>query len=316
MTMESVQECFDRLRSRIEGYRAENIEKRLRTLDLIDQGWSGGRQTAVTAKAEWMLSNHILHEVTEAARAGDRARVSLALALWNDLPQHPQSPVRSIDGRLDTLLGGLPENVTSIESDMPIFALTATVLDAARPSYKSLVRDSLGCVTSAGFGHYPDLALSLVVLLRPRPAGAEEYDNGTNEAFPCTIYTDYLDDPYLLAEDVLHETVHGWLNEAMAAQDIELPDTAEYYSPWKENRRTAYGIIHSGMAFSHVVMYLSRIASLEETPAFVKAYAQTRIADEAGRLREAEAGIRAAAGLMRCEELELILDAALAEATA
>jgi hypothetical protein len=45
------------------------------------------------------------------------------------LPNCPRSIVRHVDSRLDTVLGGLPEKVISVESDMPIIALTTTVLD-------------------------------------------------------------------------------------------------------------------------------------------------------------------------------------------
>jgi hypothetical protein len=182
---------------RIEGYRAKNTEKLLRPLDLLYPGWSGGRWTELTAKAEWMLANHILREVTQAARSRGRARASEAPALRNDLPNCPRSIVRHVDSRLDTVLGGLPEKVISVESDMPIIALTTTVLDVTRSPFTALVRDSIGCVATTRFGQYLDPALWLVVLLRRRQPGEEEYDNGSNETFSCTIYADYLDDPYL-----------------------------------------------------------------------------------------------------------------------
>jgi HEXXH motif-containing protein len=315
MTVDALQDQFESLRGSIEDYRARKVEERLRLVDLIDRNWRSSRTTQLTSKAEWMMLSHIMYEVTEGAKARNRGRVASALTLWDDLPRYPGARVRDSDDRLDTLVGVLSDDLTaaSVEAEMPVFALTAPMIYSVEDSWRSLVAAAIECVNTASFGRYLDLALSLVVLLHPRRFG-DGRSSWANEAFPCTIFTDFYLDPYLLSKDILHETIHGWLNEAMAARRIELPPTPAYYSPWKGKLRPAYGIIHSGMAFSHVVMLLARLASMDDTPAHVKLYARTRIGDEAQRLREAEPGIRAASAQMRCEELEAILDAAMTEA--
>lgn len=77
-----------------------------------------------------------------------------------------------------------------------------------------------------------------------------------------SVYLDVLDDPNLVARDIVHEATHCWLNDLLVASRVRLDTmTDRYWSPWKQIRRPEFGFVHSIASFSAVVVFLDSVAS-------------------------------------------------------
>lgn len=66
---------------------------------------------------------------------------------------------------------------------------------------------------------------------------------------------EHVDDPVVLARDLIHEAGHNWLNDALAATGCKISDAAHFHSPWKQTMRPAFGFLHACWAFPLTMLF-------------------------------------------------------------
>ncbi|MER6526637.1 HEXXH motif-containing putative peptide modification protein [Streptomyces sp. NPDC001508] len=76
---------------------------------------------------------------------------------------------------------------------------------------------------------------------------------------PATVFTDHTGHASVLGRDLVHEAAHNWLNDALAALQVTIPDDETYFSPWRGTERPAYGFLHACFAFPLTVIYAAQI---------------------------------------------------------
>ena len=79
-----------------------------------------------------------------------------------------------------------------------------------------------------------------------------------------------------LAENIVHEALHLQLSLVEAAEPLVLKnqDDTSLFSPWKNERRTAHGILHGVYVFGNLRYFWNRVAG--STPQY-SAFAERRI---------------------------------------
>jgi hypothetical protein len=83
----------------------------------------------------------------------------------------------------------------------------------------------------------------------------DRHVSSTQRDLPGTIITDHFLDSYHCAETLVHEASHTAFNlalEGTGSMHAVLYAECDYYSPWKQAIRPAYGLLHAVVAFSHV----------------------------------------------------------------
>ncbi|MFF0087090.1 HEXXH motif-containing putative peptide modification protein [Streptomyces canus] len=184
-----------------------------------------------------------------------------------------------------------------IGTEMPVNAVDPKKLfEGGRAEGHQTVAKAVSILALLGYGTVIDEGAAIVVLLKKRQLG-QETSSWATAAFPATVYLDWYDHPEFLAKDLLHEASHAWLNDALEARQINLPEEALFYSPWKKRDRPAYGMIHSVFAFSRVTNCLTRLRDHTTDPA-VRTYCDIRVHEERLRLAEARSAALAALSVL------------------
>jgi HEXXH motif-containing protein len=176
----------------------------------------------------------------------------------------------------------------------------------------SAVTNAVAVLSRLGYGDVIAQGVGLVVLLNRRVLG-EETSSWTTVAFPGTVYLDWYAQPEFLAKDLVHEATHAWLNDALEARAVSLPPEELYYSPWKGRLRSAYGMIHSIIAFSRVTNLLTRLYYDCSDPA-VRTYCTVRVGQETERLKGARDAAYGALAVIDDAELTNLIRAEYEEA--
>ncbi len=118
---------------------------------------------------------------------------------------------------------------------------------------------------------------AVVCLLRHKQFG-DTLNSWTISRLPGTIFTDHIDDPAVLARDIIHEAGHNWLNDALAACDVKISTDAEFFSPWKKTTRPAFGFLHACWAFPLTMLYSAR--SLDRVSGAVRTFLTAYLAQQ------------------------------------
>jgi HEXXH motif-containing protein len=282
----------------IEEYRVER-ERRLHTvLQRLPRPYAAIIDQYPHRLVRWAMLHHLYRTALHAARVSDPAAGSQLLTRWLSSDGLPLTDVDQVPVPVDA------SNATAVETgaDMPAHAvdpvcLAAGVSDEATTAVKGAVE----VISRLGYGEVVAEGIGVVVLLNRRESG-EPASSWTTLAFPGTVYLDWRAQPELLAEDLVHEATHAWLNDALDARSVWLPPEELYYSPWKQIHRSAYGMIHSIMAFSRVVNLLTRLID-ESGDNAVRTYCAARMEQEAGRLESIRATASAALAVIDDEDI-------------
>ncbi|WP_328763999.1 aKG-HExxH-type peptide beta-hydroxylase [Streptomyces sp. NBC_00272] len=208
-------------------------------------------QPSTSTAADFCLAHHALEGAEAAARASDASTFDWYVA-------HPDAGATT--NSVPTTVGARVV-VTPILADLPRSAISETpyyVLgpgtEAAPPHLCSLAADAYASAARAGFGDLLAAHAVVLCLLRTKNLG-ETLDSWTISRLPGTVFMDHVDDPVVLARDLIHEAGHNWLNDALAATGCKISDTAHFYSPWKQTKRPAFGFLHACWAFPLTMLF-------------------------------------------------------------
>lgn len=285
----------------VDSYRQRREGALRYVLDTLPAPYLDSLDVVANPVQRWALVNH-LYRTAVSGIGPDRstARLSELLSGWLE----DGGPARMSPALLDPPVVVDAANAATIEvnADMPTRTISPQAIrDGASEEGRRATHDAVDLLHRYGFGPLIDRGLGVVVLLHRREVG-EATSSWATTVLPATIYTDWYPDPSLLAKDLVHETTHTWLNDALDARAVQLPTDEIYWSPWKQRNRPAYGMVHSIAAFSQVVQFLA--AAVQDQPnSVVATYGAARLRQEGGRLLEAHEAATAALDRLPDEEI-------------
>ena len=157
------------------------------------------------------------------------------------------------------------------------FATEADIIDTGFPQVLAGSLDLIRAVHPL-LGTVAGLCRSLHVLI------ASDIDCDSSYSDPSLPFSIFVSCPWStelnrverLAESIVHEALHLQLSLVETAEPliIETPDDGDFFSPWKNERRTVHGLMHSVYVFGNLQCFWNRIAThLNEYSSF----AETRI---------------------------------------
>jgi 8-oxo-dGTP pyrophosphatase MutT (NUDIX family) len=173
------------------------------------------------------------------------------------------------------------------------------------------VEQAMSLLDQFGFGQIVRDNVGMVVALR-NIGLLEASKSFTVNGLPNTAFIDFVSEPFRLAELLLHEAAHSFLNDLLALTgDATSLSERTYWSPWKNSERPAHGIVHAAFAFALVIQYLTVAADSGRATPPVAEYLRSRADVERRRLaeglsmtREVSERLKSALGrAMICEEV-------------
>ncbi|MGH0635461.1 aKG-HExxH-type peptide beta-hydroxylase [Bacillus pacificus] len=155
--------------------------------------------------------------------------------------------------------------------------------------------------------YYTENNLSILVILDKKEVTASTRSY-TITSFPGTVFSDWTEDEFRLAEAILHESTHNWLNTALSCYNERIIYSENfYYSPWKDEMRPAFGILHATAAFTILLQYFKNIYESPYSSERAKQYAKAKIGLERKRLTDAKDAINACLELIENNTLKSLL---------
>ncbi|MER0483242.1 HEXXH motif-containing putative peptide modification protein [Streptomyces sp. Edi2] len=212
---------------------------------------------SVTAGADYCLAHHVLEGAEAAARARDTTTFD-----WYGA--HPDANTATLStstavGPRIVINPDLDRLPRSAFSETPYYVLGPDTT-AARKDLRELATAAYNAGAQTGFGPLLTAHAVVLVLLRRKQLG-DTLDSWTITRLPGTVFSDHVDEPIVLARDLVHESGHNWLNDALAATASKISDEAQFYSPWKRTMRPAFGFLHACWAFPLTMIYTARVLS-------------------------------------------------------
>ncbi|MEV5766103.1 HEXXH motif-containing putative peptide modification protein [Micromonospora sp. NPDC052213] len=208
-----------------------------------------------TDAVDYCLAHHVLEGAEAAARAGETATFG-----WYGA--HPDANASALStptavGPRIVLAPDLDRLPRSAISETPYYVLGPDTT-AAPPDLRELAAAAYATGAQNGFADLLAGHAVVVCLLRHKQLG-DTLDSWTITRLPGTVYCDHVDEPVVLARDLIHEAGHNWLNDALGATDCKISDQVTFYSPWKKTNRPAFGFLHACFAFPLTMIYTARV---------------------------------------------------------
>jgi hypothetical protein len=253
---------------------------------------------------QYALLHHLLADLQAAVASTNSSAVNAVLTVWSsvgDTAFPALGPVAQDRMRARVL--------PNADADMPIWIISPMALsDGLTAEQRWLVATATATARRCGSGQLLELGLGVLVLLNPRMLG-EAASSWTTSEMPCTVYTDYRTDPALFAQELVHESSHAILNDALLAFGEVLPSEPQCYSPWKGRLRPPYGILHSAWAFGNAVRYLTALLNSEIrlTPE-IRSAASNYLRMEVHRLQNARDSIDTVLRLVSAFEIRVAVE--------
>lgn len=177
--------------------------------------------------ADYCLAHHVL----EGAEAAARSRET---ATFNWYGAHPDANASALStptsvGPRIVLAPELDRLPRSTISDTPYYVLNSDTT-AAPPDLRELAAAAYANGAKTGFADLLAGHAVVVCLLRHKKLG-DTLDSWTLSRLPGTIFCDHINEPVVLARDLIHEAGHNWLNDALGATACEISDEVRFYSP-------------------------------------------------------------------------------------
>jgi hypothetical protein len=100
----------------------------------------------------------------------------------------------------------------------------------------------------------------------------------------CTVFMENTTSPVRIAETLIHEGCHSYLNMILDYEGLNL-DSKSYYSPYKNTQRPTSGILHAVMAFSTLIYFFETLlGSSKKISTNEIIYLENRLTNEKKRL--------------------------------
>ncbi|MFJ3824965.1 aKG-HExxH-type peptide beta-hydroxylase [Streptomyces nodosus] len=200
---------------------------------------------------DYALAHHRLEGAENAARRRDTTTLD-----WYRNAAGPALARLAHSSRLGPRIVIAPnedEMIRGPHSDTPYYVLGPSTTGATE-AMAALVDDAFGHIAPTGL---EDLvrANAAVICLTGRRRPDQTLRSFAITRLPATVFNDHTGDAAVLGRDLVHEAAHNWLNDALTALFITIPDNETYFSPWRGTHRPAYGFLHACFAFPLTVIY-------------------------------------------------------------
>ncbi|MFJ4674064.1 aKG-HExxH-type peptide beta-hydroxylase [Kitasatospora purpeofusca] len=205
--------------------------------------------------ADYCLAHHVLEGAERAARTGERATFDRYTA--NPHADAATDSTPTVLGPRIVVAPALTDLPRSPISETPYYVLGPDTEQAPIP-LRTLAAGAFATAELTGFGTLLATHAVVVVLLRTKQPG-QRLDSWTITRLPGTVFLDHIDDPTVLARDLIHEAGHNWLNDALTATGTKIDDRATFHSPWKQSARPAFGFLHACWAFPLTMLYTAKV---------------------------------------------------------
>ncbi|MGH3868835.1 MAG: aKG-HExxH-type peptide beta-hydroxylase [Pseudonocardiaceae bacterium] len=212
--------------------------------------------TAEQSGLGYAVAHHFLEGAEAAAREGDQDTFTWYPA--NVVADRTEWYTATAVGQRIILSPDLPSLPSSVISETPYVLLGP---DTTPAPAELRDRSAVAFATAADMGFAALVAghATVVCLLRHRKRG-DTLNSWTISRLPGTIFTDHVGEPAILARDLIHEAGHNWLNDALASGGVKIStNDAEFFSPWKNTVRPAFGFLHACWAFPLTMIYSARV---------------------------------------------------------
>lgn len=254
------------LEAELAAYRRDKFQRSMKAIEIVAPSLS---PTEADAERDYALVHHLLESLALAARAGNIEAVETAIQAFRERDALPRVSVLGIEKVVVKADRNLQASDTS---DTPVFLIGSRA--PAIPSDGDLKVVATGAELASRAGHGDLVAANCQVLVLMRLLDVRDNANSWSVAhLPATVHMDYYDAPFLVGRDLVHESAHNFLNDAIAAANCDLSAAPSYYSPWKSTNRPAFGFIHANWAFAHVRDFLLWAAQEGSIPASSRALA-------------------------------------------
>ena len=307
--------AYDRILASLESHRdnaSDRIEIALRRLAGENNTLpSEDKEAWSQPKLRYAVLHHALYGATHSADRRDKELATDALMLAKaDINSY--SIPSGAAGEIIISESAQCKEIRDNNFEMPSFVLLRDSLDAPREKVE-LVKGAVAALEMTGYSAWVRDALGILVLLHERPV-RQGTSSWSITALPCTVFTDYYLDAHLFAKDLLHESGHSWLRDALLVNDEEFPPEVEIFSPWKNRNRPVMAMLHTALSFSLVTNYLARALEFSPLSHNAVVYAEARVVDERKRLCTARDDFLRAIDLLRTDDIKDVLETELANA--
>lgn len=228
-----------------------------------------GTETSVVTQAQIA---QIFCQMSICTQRNDTASLSLVDSLAHKmLATRPSSRILTLSSS-DCKRYDLP----MFES--PIFIVNESTLNLAAESSSPPVQVALNVLDRMGYREYIDsIGICCIVGQCDRLEPNRSY---TLSATPGTIYVTGIDSQVRMMEQLLHESIHNWLNDVMYALGENWNDERAWWSPWKNEERPTYGMLHAAYVFAVLIEFFQICSNDDRLNEFDRAYAAERLVSE------------------------------------
>ncbi|MEV5574484.1 HEXXH motif-containing putative peptide modification protein [Spirillospora sp. NPDC052269] len=273
------------------GLQARRACRTQRIAEVLGSNLSGPGATG-TAVAD-AAAHHLLEGARRAATCRDGGRLSW----YQETVLHDLIHLTSMNSGMGMrlLLNPAPSRLLQSPISDTAYYLIAPETWPAPTALHGLLATALTSAQKHGFGNLVDQHAPIICLLEQRDLRTTLFSWSITR-LPGTVFTDYTTTAEVLARDLIHEAGHHWLNEALAMETVALPDDITFYSPWRAERRPAFGFLHACWAFSLTTIYSAAAFNDASPPA--RAFLADYLAEQRWLLRAALPAFTEAAALL------------------
>ncbi|GAB2942295.1 MULTISPECIES: aKG-HExxH-type peptide beta-hydroxylase [Streptomyces] len=259
--------------------------------------------------------HHAFQQARLAARTRDADRARRAVRLWQDRAALRAEAVRTAVGPVLVLRAADCDAVDDDRLGSRMYLLgDSPEQDAAeRARIARTLNEAVDAALAVG-GEVLRSSTAVVIWTEAVPLGAT-CRSYTFDFLPGTVVLNWTDEPLRLGETLVHEATHSWLNESFGAEDVSFADDGPlFHSPWKNEDRPVFGIVHAALAFANVIHYLSRIQPAPDDDSRLAAVLRRRLEVERESLEAGHAAALTCFDQVPSEPLRAYLRAAVADA--
>jgi HEXXH motif-containing protein len=259
---------------------------------------------------EYALRHHVLYESCRGVADGDRARVECAKVLaTSSLVAESRACTVSPSGVTLFLWKAQTQQRADGMYDTDPYIVTS--LPPRDQRVPAIFREALAQFDESRYRLFFAAGPGIAIILNERER-AEAHNSYTLSGLPATIYLDLSASPVRMAESILHESVHCWFNEALAALGEKLAPEVRVYSPWKSAERPVANFLHAVMAFGVLQRYFRDMADSDRVDGWDREYCSIRSGHELDNLRIARRALGSRLDDVQSRDLRRIIRALLA----
>ncbi|MCT9007404.1 aKG-HExxH-type peptide beta-hydroxylase [Streptomyces rhizosphaerihabitans] len=303
------------LTARLVARRSERARTILATLRRLAPGTDLGDLDGTPDAFDHAVLHHAFQQAQIAARTRDADRARRAVELWQNRAALRAEAVHTAVGPVMVVRAADCEAVDDDRLGSQMYLLGASPeRDAAE---RERIARTLNAAVDAALAVGSEVLRSstaVVIWTEAVPLGAT-CRSYTFDFLPGTVVLNWTDEPLRLGETLVHEATHSWLNESLESEGVAFEDGGDlFHSPWKNEDRPVFGIVHAALAFANVIQYLSRIQPAGGDGSQLAAVLRRRLEVELESLEIGHASALACFDQVHSDRLRTYLRAAVADA--